>query len=139
MVPEFSATCGSEVPQRDSYFIADQPDPAPHLAHPDGCAALRIMLVAVPRVSRSCYTPDLSQHPCADIASEGVVTSTKNQRMGSFHSRLKRCVILKVGLFIKDPRGLSVQAFLERSRKSGSFLFETGSKLKMQHFKYARF
>ena len=40
--------------QRDWYFIAEQPAPAPHLAHPEGCAALRIVLVTVPRVSRSC-------------------------------------------------------------------------------------
>ena len=44
---------------RDSYFIAEQPAPAPHLAHPEGCAALRIVLVTVPRVSRSCeHFPD---------------------------------------------------------------------------------
>ena len=35
-------------------FIAEQPAPAPHLAHPDGCAATRIVLVTVPRDSRSC-------------------------------------------------------------------------------------
>ena len=40
--------------QRDWYVIAEQPAPAPHLAHPEGCAALRIVLVTVPRVSRSC-------------------------------------------------------------------------------------
>jgi hypothetical protein len=40
--------------QRDWYFIADQPAPAPHLARPAGRAALRIVLVTVPRVSRSC-------------------------------------------------------------------------------------
>jgi len=39
---------------RDWYFIAEQPALAPHLAHPEGCAALRIVLVTVPRVSRSC-------------------------------------------------------------------------------------
>ena len=39
--------------ERDWYFIAEQPAPAPHLAHPGGCAALRIVLVTVPRVSRS--------------------------------------------------------------------------------------
>jgi len=39
--------------------IAEQPAPAPHLAHPEGCAALRIVLVTVPRVSRSCeHCPD---------------------------------------------------------------------------------
>ena len=31
-----------------------QPAPAPHPAHPDVCAALRIVLLTVPRVSRSC-------------------------------------------------------------------------------------
>ena len=39
---------------RDWYFIAERPAPAPHLAHPEGCAALRIVLVTVPRVSHSC-------------------------------------------------------------------------------------
>ena len=34
---------------RDRYVIAEQPAPAPHLAHPEGCAALRIVLVTVPR------------------------------------------------------------------------------------------
>ena len=36
------------------YFIAEQPARAPHLAHPEGCAALRIVLLTVPCVSRSC-------------------------------------------------------------------------------------
>ena len=40
--------------ERDWYCIAEQPAPAPHLAHPEGRAALRIMLVTVPCVSRSC-------------------------------------------------------------------------------------
>jgi len=40
--------------QRDLCFIAEQPGPAPHLAHPEGCAALRIVLVTASRVSRSC-------------------------------------------------------------------------------------
>ena len=40
--------------RRDWYFVAERPAPAPHLAHPEGCAALRIVLVAVPRVCRSC-------------------------------------------------------------------------------------
>ena len=35
-------------------FIAEQPAPAPHLAHPEGCATLRIVLATVPRVSRAC-------------------------------------------------------------------------------------
>ena len=38
---------------RDWYFIAEQPAPAPHFAHSGGCAALRIVLGTVPRVSRS--------------------------------------------------------------------------------------
>jgi len=39
---------------RDWHFIAEPSAPASHLAHPGGCAALRIVLVTVPRVSRSC-------------------------------------------------------------------------------------
>ena len=35
-------------------LIVEQPAPAPHLAHPEGRAALRIVLITVPRVSRSC-------------------------------------------------------------------------------------
>jgi len=39
--------------------VSKQPAPAPHLAHPEGCAALRIVLVTVPRVARSCeHFPD---------------------------------------------------------------------------------
>ena len=45
---------GSRKYQRDWYVIAGQQAPAPHLAHPEGRAAIRIVLVAVPRVSRSC-------------------------------------------------------------------------------------
>ena len=33
---------------------AEQPAPAPPLANPHGCAALRIVLITVPLVSRSC-------------------------------------------------------------------------------------
>ena len=41
--------------KRDWYFVAEQPAPAPHLARPEGCAAL----VTVPRVSRICeHFPD---------------------------------------------------------------------------------
>ena len=36
------------------FFIAKQPAPTPHLAHPEGCAALRSVLVTVARASRSC-------------------------------------------------------------------------------------
>jgi hypothetical protein len=41
------------------FFIAELQTPAPHLAHPEGCTALRIVLVTVPLVSRSCeHLPD---------------------------------------------------------------------------------
>ena len=36
--------------QGDWCFITEQPAPAPHLAHPEGCAALRIVLVTVERL-----------------------------------------------------------------------------------------
>ena len=40
-------------------YIAEQPAPAPHLAYSEGCAVLRIALVTVPRVTRSCeHFPD---------------------------------------------------------------------------------
>ena len=35
-------------------FFAEQQAPAPHLTHPEGCFALRIVLATVPRVSSSC-------------------------------------------------------------------------------------
>jgi len=38
----------------DWYFIAEQPAPAPHLAHPEEYAALRIVLATVPPFSRYC-------------------------------------------------------------------------------------
>ena len=41
-------------PATDWCFIAEQPAPAPHLAYPEGCAALRIVLFTVSCVSRSC-------------------------------------------------------------------------------------
>jgi len=40
--------------QRDWYVVAQKPAPELHLAHPQGRAALLIVLVTVPRVSRSC-------------------------------------------------------------------------------------
>ena len=39
---------------RDRYFVAGQPAPSPHLARQYRRAALRIVLVTVPRVGRSC-------------------------------------------------------------------------------------
>ena len=38
---------------RDWYVIAGQAAPAPHFAHLEACAALRTVLVTVPRASRS--------------------------------------------------------------------------------------
>ena len=35
------------------FFLAEQPAPAPHLAHPEGCSALHIVLITVPRLRRS--------------------------------------------------------------------------------------
>ena len=35
-------------------FIAEQAAPAPHLAHPEGCVALHIVLITAPHISRSC-------------------------------------------------------------------------------------
>ena len=44
--------------ERD-WKCTSEPAPAPHLEHPEGCAALRIVLITVPRVSRSCeHFPD---------------------------------------------------------------------------------
>ena len=47
------ALLGGRPVSRDWYFTAEQPAPAPHLARPAGCAAPRIVLVTVPRGSRS--------------------------------------------------------------------------------------
>ena len=47
------ALVGFPTPERDWYFIAEQPAPASHLAHSKGCAALRTVLVTVSCVSRS--------------------------------------------------------------------------------------
>ena len=45
---------GEELFSRGWHFIAEQRAPAPHLAHPEVYAALRIVLVTVPCVNRSC-------------------------------------------------------------------------------------
>ena len=44
------------VVKRLMYFIAEQPAPAPHLAHPEECAALRIVLAAL-RIVQGCDAP----------------------------------------------------------------------------------
>ena len=44
---------------RDGFLIAEQLAPAPHIAHSEGSATLRIVLVTVPGVNRSCeHFPD---------------------------------------------------------------------------------
>jgi len=51
----------------DCHFIAEQPAPAPHLAHLDGCAALRIVLIVLPReVSRHCAREAWPADPCPE-------------------------------------------------------------------------
>jgi len=52
--PQLTLRSKASTPKRDWYFIAEQPAPAPQFALPEGCAALRIVLVTVLRVSRSC-------------------------------------------------------------------------------------
>ena len=45
--------------KRDWCFVAEQPAPAPHLAHPEEWCDLGIVVVTLPRVSRSCeHLPD---------------------------------------------------------------------------------
>ena len=65
---------------RDWYLIAKQPAPAPRLAHSEGRAALRIVLVTVFHVSRSCeHFPDgfdLCLLRCALVAPCHVTAST---------------------------------------------------------------
>ena len=50
----FSIDSGAQFEESDWYDIFEQTAPAPHLAHPEGCAAVRIVPVTVPRASRSC-------------------------------------------------------------------------------------
>ena len=45
---------GEDVVHKDWYFVAQQPAPATHLAHPSARATLRIVQVDVPRLSRYC-------------------------------------------------------------------------------------
>ena len=46
-------------PKKVWYLIAEKTAPAPHFTHPERCAALRDVLVTVPRASRSCeHFPD---------------------------------------------------------------------------------
>ena len=49
--PLITCNLGTHLAQRDWHCIAEQPAPAPHLAHPEGHAALGIVLVTVPCIS----------------------------------------------------------------------------------------
>ena len=70
--------------QRDWYFIAEQSARAPHLAHPEGCAALRIVLVTEPRVSRFCehfldgFDLHLLHHPAAMSGHSVILMNMRN-------------------------------------------------------------
>ena len=46
----------TSLPERDWYLIAKQAAQELHLAHPEGCAALRIVLVTVPPASICCLS-----------------------------------------------------------------------------------
>ena len=73
---------------RDWYSIAERPAPAPHLAHPEGCAALRIVLLTAPRVS--CYFEnfpdrfDLHLLPTSPDHRKGLGMPTGGSSGGSF-------------------------------------------------------
>ena len=72
---------------RDWYFIAEPPAPATHLAHPEGCAALRIVLLTVPRVSCSCenFPDELDLHLLHDVRSPHMLLLA----WGGLHSDLR--------------------------------------------------
>jgi len=66
--------------KRDWYFIAEQPAPAPHLARPEGRAALHIVLVTFPRVSRSCEGDKTLNHEPSGLSER---YPTFDQRSGT--------------------------------------------------------
>ena len=47
--PSVIVQCSSACTETDWYFIAEQPALAPHLAHPEECAALRSVLAPAQR------------------------------------------------------------------------------------------
>ena len=57
-----TATSRRQIRERDWYVIAEQPAPAPRRARPEGCAALRIVLVTVPPSGINPQPPILSRH-----------------------------------------------------------------------------
>ena len=87
---------------RDWYLIAEQPAPAPHLAHPEGCAATRIMLVTVLRVPLKALTPSresLSRKHTVPRTGAGVVSETNVRGVIASWSMHMSCPVLKALLF----------------------------------------
>jgi len=84
--------------QRDWYFIAEHPAPAPLLAHPEGCAALRILLVTVPRVSRSCehFTDGFDLHLLQQRSDEGTHGFEKSISSQAVVTSSARCIQIVV-------------------------------------------
>ena len=79
-------TCESQLPvKRDWCFITEQPAPAPHLAHPERCADLRIVLVTVPRVS--CHR-SLTTEFIEEDSSLCLTRATSRNMIGVCHSPL---------------------------------------------------
>ena len=72
---------------REWYSVTEQPAPAPHLARPDGCDALRIVLV--PRVSRSCeHLPDgFDLNLLRDMATTDLLRLRTDRRVSSRRAR----------------------------------------------------
>ena len=66
--------------KRDRCFIAEQPAPAPHLAHPKGCAALRIVLVTVPPASKICS----EQVPYQSAQKKAEISRVQKLSIGSY-------------------------------------------------------
>ena len=78
--------------QGDWYFVAEQPAPAPHLAHPERCATLRIVLVTLPRVSRSCEHSGVQRHP---LAGEGGAHCHDDRQPANLARRSERLVFCR--------------------------------------------
>jgi hypothetical protein len=87
MTPQKPCVGRTSVGQRDWYLLAEQPAPAPHLALPGGCAALRIVLVIVPCVRRSCeHFPDgfdlyLLHHGRSAVERLGKIQASQGQKL----------------------------------------------------------
>ena len=71
---------------RNWCLTAEQPAPAPHLAHPEGCAALLIILVTGPRVSHP--RPTEIQRPAG--AYRGTSLIRNNPPVGPYSSPVPR-------------------------------------------------